>query len=263
LKRFLYPASPKKVKALIFLVLIIGFSNAFGKEPLDVRKAFEKAEAFYQKNDYGSAVETYEQILSEGVVSASLYYNLGNAYFKSGNLGKAVLNYERALQFSPEDKELKHNLDFVRDLLQDKVESSESPHWLQKLLRIPQLLTLNMVTAASSICYILLLLLCACVVVRPPIRTTMFRTFFIPLISLFAFFLGIGILKVVELRSSPAIVTLEQLDVYYGPSVHETKAFVLHAGTKCSIRQTSGDWVLIWLSNDRGGWVQRNGLERI
>ncbi|MBI4437288.1 MAG: tetratricopeptide repeat protein [Candidatus Omnitrophica bacterium] len=254
----------KKSLSIAFLLLFVFGEIALGeKEEYDVRKAFEQGNVLYQKEDYAAAIKAYEEILSRGVQGASLYYNLGNAYFKVGQIGKAVLNYERALKFAPEDKELMNNLTFVHEFLQDKVEAAERPHWQRRLMRLHHFLSLNLVVGMASLCYILTLLFSAYAVIRPSFRPIFFRRLLVPLASLFVLLSGFGVLKVLESHFSPAIVITEEIDVRYGPSPQETKAFVLHAGTKCSVRDVSGEWILIWLPNDRGGWVHQSGLERI
>ncbi len=248
---------------IFLLSLLIALSPAFAAEEGSLQKAFDEAEALYQQGDYLGAIKTYEKILSENASNGTLYYNLGNAYFKSGDLGRTILNYERALKLSPGDKELKHNLSFVRELLQDRMESPEPPRWLQKLSALHSLLTINGIALLTSLFYSFILLLSSYAVLRPSFRPILLRVFLIPLLGFLVLFLGLGLFKVMEERFSPVIVVSEEVDVHYGPSVHETKAFVLHAGTKCSVRESSGDWVLIWLSNDRGGWVEKSGVERI
>lgn len=253
----------KKTKFFLTLILLIAVSASAAGEVQNFQKAFEEGEAKYQKNDYPGAIKIYEGILSRGVASESLYFNLGNAYFKVQNLGKAILNYERALKLSPDDKELRHNLSFVRELLQDKLEAPEAPRWLQKLMKLHRLLTLNAVAILASLCYSVIILLFSYAVVKSSFHPVFFRVFLIPLVVFLIFLIGVGSFKISEERFSPAIVIAEELDVHYGPSTHETKALVLHAGTKCAVKEVSGDWILIWLPNDRGGWVQKSGIERI
>ena len=262
LKRSIFPAF-KNLGIVFLFLLVFGGVVWAEKEEMNIQNSFEQGNALYQKEDYAGSVQAYETILSRGVQGVSLYYNLGNAYYKSGQLGKAILNYERALKLAPEDKELVNNLTFVREFLQDKVEAPEAPRWQRSLMRLHRFLTLNGVVGGASLCYSLILLFAAYAVIRSTFRTFFLRRLLIPLVSLFVLFSGLGILKVFESRFSPAIVLAEEVDVRYGPSSQETKAFVLHAGTKCAVRDVSGEWVLIWLPNDRGGWVHQSGLERI
>lgn len=255
------PLFRRKHKLLILFVVILT-SSASGEDTHGVHKAFEEAEFLYQKNDFEGAVHIYEELLSKGIVSSSVYYNLGNAYFRSGNIGKTILNYERALRLSPNDKELKHNLSYVRELLQDKIDPSEPPQWIQRVTRLHRLFPLNGLSVAASLFYMLALFFISVSILTPSFRKSL-KTTLLPPVVLFLVSLGIGTFKIIELRFSPAIVISDEADVHYGPSQHETKAFVLHAGTKCTIRDVSGEWVLVWLSNDRGGWIHQGGIERI
>ncbi len=227
------------------------------------QRQFQQGNAFYQKGNYKEAIALYEGILSQGLQSAALYYNLGNTYFKSKNLGRCVLNYERALRLAPEETELLNNLSFVREILVDKVDISEAPSWFKKMMRPYHSLSLNGAALFASLFYALILLCAAYAVHSLSFRSVFFKRLFIPFLILFLFFAGIGISKFIERRFAAAIVVVEELDVRYGPSPDETRAFVLHSGTKCTIRETSGNWCLIWLSNDRGGWVPQEGVERI
>ena len=248
---------------LFFLSCLIIVSPAFGEEMADIEKVFQEGETYYRKQNYQKAVDLYEDILSKGFKGASIHYNLGNAYFRLGDMGKTLLNYERALKFSPEDRELKHNLIFVRELLPDRIGAPESPRWIQRLKRSHHIFSMNAIMVVLSFCYSLILLAAAYAIFKVSFRPRFFRRILIPVGILFVIFLVLGGLKVLEPQLSPAIIIAKEVDVHYGPSAHETKAFVLHAGAKCSIRDISGEWVLIWLSNDRGGWVPQDTLERI
>ena len=75
---------------------------------------FVAANKFYEEKDYASAIRLYESIINQGNESAEVYFNLGNAYFKSGDLGYAVLYYTKARRLSPADEDIRHNLEFAR-----------------------------------------------------------------------------------------------------------------------------------------------------
>ena len=88
-----------------------------------VSVAGTKAEAdkAYQENDFAGAIEQYEAILEAGQESAAIYYNLGNSYYKSENIAKAILNYERALLLNPGDADTRFNLELAKSKTIDKV----------------------------------------------------------------------------------------------------------------------------------------------
>ncbi|HSA31118.1 MAG TPA: tetratricopeptide repeat protein, partial [Candidatus Omnitrophota bacterium] len=99
------------VISLIFYLIFAG--KVFAEEPSAV---FAKANTEYQQGRYEEAGGLYEQILESGQESGALYYNLGNSYFKKGQIGKAILNYERALDFFPRDADLQANYAFARSI---------------------------------------------------------------------------------------------------------------------------------------------------
>ena len=82
------------------------------------REAGDKA---YRQEQYGDAVEIYEGVIKDNGATMQLYYNLGNAYFRLGNKGKAILNYERALKLDPLDEDTKANLEYMVSLTEDEV----------------------------------------------------------------------------------------------------------------------------------------------
>ena len=83
---------------------------------------FEQGNQLYQEGDFTGAIEAYEAVRAAGFASPALYYNLGNAYFKSGDLGRSILEWERALVNSPSDPDARANLELARTLTADAVE---------------------------------------------------------------------------------------------------------------------------------------------
>lgn len=119
------------------------------------------ADSAYTKDQFGEAVKLYTDILDNQGHSAVVYYNLGNAYYRQGNIAKAVLNYERALRFDPTMADARANLEFVNSRLQDKPEDNNS-----MLTRVHQ----GVVTAARAntwawIALSAFILLCAAIAV--------------------------------------------------------------------------------------------------
>ena len=93
-------------RIILFLSLIL----CFGVAAFAQSAALKQANNLYAKGNYSDAAKIYEQILSKEGVAPELYYNLGNAYFKSNETGKSILNYERALRLSPRYEDARVNL---------------------------------------------------------------------------------------------------------------------------------------------------------
>ncbi len=102
---------------LLYVFLLIAPKAEIGKANSD----FQKGNEFYQKGDYQQAVEMYETALATGYESAELYYNLGNSYFKSNQIGKTILNYERAKKLAPRDEDILFNLEIAQLYVVDKI----------------------------------------------------------------------------------------------------------------------------------------------
>jgi len=120
---------------MIFLLMWSGTGLA-GQAQID---RFVQANDAYARGNYDQALSDYTEILSSGRVSGPLFYNIGNAYFKTGDLGRAVLNYERALRYIPRDRDLQANYRYV--LSQTGKAYQSRPEFLWD--RVPGILTHN------------------------------------------------------------------------------------------------------------------------
>jgi tetratricopeptide (TPR) repeat protein len=105
----------KSATVVLLMLLVLIPSSSFAQKSL---KAL--GDEAYGKGNYQQAINDYEQLLKQGV-SAEVYYNLGNAYYRSENITKAIINYERALLLSPGDEDIRFNLQLARSKTIDKI----------------------------------------------------------------------------------------------------------------------------------------------
>jgi tetratricopeptide (TPR) repeat protein len=102
----------------------------------DIQSLFEQGNTQFKNEQYRDAIASYTQILDQGIENTQLYYNLGNAYYKSGEVAKAILNYERALRLSPRDSDIQANLDLANHHIVDRVETAPMLffwHWVNAI----------------------------------------------------------------------------------------------------------------------------------
>lgn len=111
------------------LLILIGLMLSFSGFAQDYQAAFQRGNEAFTSENYEKAADIYEQILAKGQSSFELYFNLGNAYFRLNEIPKAILNYERALQIKPHQKEAKYNLKLANQRTIDQI-STASPFFL-------------------------------------------------------------------------------------------------------------------------------------
>lgn len=222
--------------------------------------------AAYTEGDFASALKDWEEIRSAGLMSRELYYNLGNAYFKTGEIAKATLWYERALKLDPSDKDVRYNLEYARSLTQDRIEEvpeiifEQWGHALCYLLPSNTWAVLGLVFLAAAIAMALLYLLG----ITPGQRRT-------------GFFVGIACLilsingwdfaqwQMREARAQDrAIVMRPVSSVKSSPSMEGAKdLFILHEGTRVKILDNVGSYTNIELGDGRQGWIPAGDIEVI
>ena len=108
----------KKLTFGLFILLILTTGLAYADHN---QHLFEEGNTLYAKEKYEQAIAKYEEILANGYESWELYYNLGNAYYKDGQLGKAILNYERARSLKSDNEDIQFNLEMANLLVADKI----------------------------------------------------------------------------------------------------------------------------------------------
>ena len=91
-------------------------------ESKDLQDLLQTGNQCYLDGKYEMAVQSYQSIIDSGYASAELYFNLGNAYYKSHDITMALVNYERARILKPNDPEINHNLEIAREFVVDRIE---------------------------------------------------------------------------------------------------------------------------------------------
>jgi len=245
----------KKVFAFSFLIFFIftGILMAFDN-PEDL---YEKGNSSYENGDYEKAASFYEELVRTDKTSSEVFYNLGNSYFKLKKIGKAILNYERALRLAPRDKDTQLNLKLARTMAVDKINISERGFVLNALLFLYDRANINELSLICFFLYLAVILMLIFSIFFVAKRRFMFYTaasigaiFFILLIFLFA--------KIKDENfTKTGVVVAEKSDARSGPKEDYLLQFTLHEGTKFSIIKDAQDWYEIELSKDLKGWIPK------
>ncbi len=227
---------------------------------------FEDGNRLYQQGDYEAALENYARIVSAGFESGELYYNIGNTYFKLGQLGESILYYERAQRLLPGDEDVRANLDLARSLTADEITPLprfwlfRAVGWWVSLLPAS---TLALLVGAGYL--VAMAGLVALIFRRGTVLASWARGVVIAAAALTLIF-GVN-LAVAEFgigQHEEAIVMAEEVPVQSAPTDDRAlQVFTIHEGTKVRIDQRSDEWVEIVLEDGKVGWVRAGVLEAI
>lgn len=224
------------------------------------------ASGAYTEGNWEKAISAYSSICSTGMVSASLYCNLGNAFFKNSDYPRAILNYERALKLDPSYEDAKYNLTIASSMIQDKIDQVPEfilKRWLRELCY-----TLDSDTWAV-ICLVLACLFAGMLLLfllapRPGGRKAGFFCALAALLLTCAAFSFSLWQRNDYRRANTAIVMSPVSSVKSSPSAESSKdLFILHEGTKVKVLDEVGRWNNIELADGRRGWVSSDEIEII
>ena len=249
----------------IYKTLLLGLLLGWFLPLCAQESTLKEAEEAYAKEDYTQAIELYESVLKSYGESAMVYYNLGNAYYKAGKVAPAILNYERALLLNPGDSDSRFNLQDARHKTVDKIEPIGEfflTRWIGTVEDVYSADGWAKWGVASFLLFI------GCLVLF----------FFSKWIRLkkIGFFAGICFLLISLvanlfadsqqdklLHRADAIVFASTVTVKSSPDASGTDLFILHEGTKVTIKSTLGEWSEIQLEDGNVGWMPSKEIQQI
>lgn len=245
---------PTMLLGALWLLVSVGGSQAQNTADLSVSDLLQKASTTYAAGDYASAVSLYEALVQDQVHDGQVYFNLGNAYYAMGDLGRALLNYRRAQEFIPRDDDVNLNIARVRN---DRLDVEGDDTGILNTLASP---TIGLVTLKElgwltfglwAACFALIFLRIS----RPRWRE-MLR---IPLLVAAVILLTVAVLfgsRLYTTVAQPAAVVIEPtVQVMSGPGDSYLKHFIIHSGAEIRVLETRNDWIRFTLPDGRQGWI--------
>ena len=217
----------------------------------------KEAESSYDEALYDKSIEVYEGLIKRDKVSGPLFFNLGNAYYREGNLGKSVASYLAAKRYLPRDPDLAHNLKFVHSKSRDQLafESeggalSVLTNWFKNFTKSEVESALVFLILISTLFMILFHFVKKLASFRPLGHGAFVVTFF-----LFSFYSFTN-----SSLERWGAVTVEIVKVQSGPGLKNTTLFELHEGAPFIYRDSQGEWCRIELSDGKKGWVTKDSI---
>jgi tetratricopeptide (TPR) repeat protein len=241
------------LRLFAFLFCAVSAASSFAQPDKD----FSKANQEYAQGHFKEAISGYETLVRAGLWSANLFYDLGNAYFRAGDFGRAILNYERALALERHHPEASANLQIARDEAHALELQQSSPE------RYLQFASVNQYTIAATIAFWLAIFaVVSLIFARRRSTTVTAMLIFCALIS------AVTIYAVYTLGggangSALAIVTGKDVQARLATADTANSVLALPAGSEVKILSTRGDWIYAALPNNLRGWIPAKDAEQV
>jgi tetratricopeptide (TPR) repeat protein len=249
----------------IVIVLFVSFNTLILNAQDNNTQLWEKANAFYTTEEYQQAVSLYEQILSSGQESAKLYFNLGNAYYKAGNMNQAILNFERAKLLSPNDENIDFNIRMANQFVVTSIEPLPLPFFLRWRASVVNMYPSDTWSYISIAAFVLFLLLIGLFIFSRIVsirRISFLLGIFMVIFSGFTYSFAAKQKKKIMERNS-AIVFCPRVTVKSAPSATGTDLFLIYEGLKVEMTDSIGTWKEIKLADGNQGWLPDSCIVKI
>lgn len=250
------------MKKIIYLLVILWSLPVLAQqEPTEI---YNNANNLYQLKQYEEALEGYKSIYEMGYESADLFYNMGNCYYRTGQLAPAILYYERAQRLAPTDEDVSYNLSIANQRTVDEIEKVPVPIVKRTWKNFTSYFTANGWGIASillifiTIIHLVFFRLVNSVSLKKLMFFGALIFFFVSIVSLSA-----GYARYSFQNQKEAIVFAQTAYVKSEPSMDSDDAFLLHEGTKVSITEEFDGWSRIKLTDGKTGWITQTDIVEI
>jgi len=230
--------------------LIFG-SSSFGQTDA----VFARANDEFAKGQFQEAIKDYDSLVKSGRSNAPLFYNLGNAYFRADDFGRAILSYERALALEPQHPEATANLPLARD--EARALELQSDRIGRALNRV----SANQMTVAATAALWIAVLAVGVMIVRDR-RSAILRTL-VGLALASAIVCAAIVYQIENSRKAIAIVTAPQVEARLATADNATSVMLLPAGSEINVLSRRGDWIYAFLPNNQRGWIPAASAEQV
>jgi len=249
----------KRYTLLLISVIVILPITLPAQAPADL---FSQAQQEYDRGNYTEAIELYRDILQQGIESSAVHYNLANAYYRDGELGEAILHWEKGKQLAPRDKDIRFNLEVARARVQDRIDAPPSSLLMRIYNGIKYWFTLN---ELGWIVGVLFLVGSLSFAGWQHLSAARFRKSagFMLVASLILVILSGSLLggRLLEsARERYGIILVEEVKAHAAPQQMSTEVFILHEGTRAEVERHQGGWYKIRLVDGKEGWIPGNAI---
>lgn len=252
--------------AAIIIFVAVCIVNTSAQEPVgqqEYNTIFFRANNSYREKKYDDAIQDYEKLISAGLRSANIFYNLGNAYLRTSTRGKAILYYERAIRMCPRDADIRSNLDFARSLVEGDAGQNVGRWYEKALFPLRGFLSTNEISFFVCALYFGVMIFLALGVYFRAQRK-LFYYFAAVICVILIIVLPSFINSVYESGfQEKAVIMVKRTSARFEPNDDATVHFELYEGTVIQITRSREDWCQIKRQDGKMGWLKSDVLEAI
>ena len=243
----------------IFIILFL--SLPLLAVEVETSKIYENGMDAYRKGQYDLAIQEFESILLNNWDSPELYYNLGNAFYRSGNIAGAVWAFESCLKLFPTHEDAKYNLRLANLKVIDRMDLPEPPIYLKWYLSIKEQFTPSTWINISLFIFLIFSIIMTAFRMtsssilqhlRGSILVLFFVSLFLTMHSMWT-----------DNSLSLGVIYAAKVEAHSEPNVFSTRLFEVHEGLRVSIGHTVDNWVEIELLDGKTGWIENNQIRLI
>lgn len=247
------PARRSSAAAVVSAMCFLLF--AIGAHAQNLATMFDQANRLYEQGKFTEAAAAYDNLIQAGVVSPALYFNAGNAYFKAGQTGHAILDYRKAEQLAPRDVDIRANLDFARKQVANSVPALPGSRWTRWMNNI----SLNEWTVAASVSLAAFFIVLAIQQIRPTLRKSLKP----PAIGLAFLTVCLGLCLYLDYANSQTqsgVITTNEAVVRRGPFDESQSSFTVRDGAELLVVDHKDNWLEVADAAHHTGWIRTNQL---
>ncbi|MDD5042545.1 MAG: SH3 domain-containing protein [Candidatus Omnitrophica bacterium] len=255
----------KAILAVLLLFIYVPFytQEAYCRQDAQVnspRALFYRSNINYQDGKYALAIEGYEDIISSGWESGNLYYNLGNSYFKKGDIGLAIVNYYRAMSFIPNDSDLRSNYRFALQTL--KIEQKPFGGRFQKTLSaLFGHMTIDSVTILLSLLYIATVVFFILGLFLE--RLKRFNWFFAGIMAVLFILSAYALAEKISYKDRFAVAVSKETEARFEPLPNATAYFKIEEGDRVEIIEENPGWYKVRRFDNKTGWAEKRSFVKL
>ncbi|WP_425076239.1 SH3 domain-containing protein [Psychroserpens sp. S379A] len=227
------------------------------------KQLFDEANTLYNDANYTEALEKYKSILESGEHSAELYFNIANAHYKLNHIAPSIYYYEKALLLKPNDKDIKNNIAFARNMTVDAIDTVPEVGISKFVKNITNMMSFD-AWAKLAVGFVVLFVILLVTYYFTYSTSKKRFSFVTGSLSLLLSFVALGFafhkFELVK-NDQPAIVFAQESKIKSEPNLRSSEAFVLHEGTKVQVLDTVSNWKKIKLSDGKTGWIMNDDIK--